>query len=728
MEKIAIGLLLLLLLHGNARGQSIIFNDDRDIYEIVDGTCTYKKLNVGYTGPLYALYSLARFKDTLYILTANNGLYRTTLSDPGTVVFLGNIPILVSSLSFCADKHGILYGMTDTDLYRFDPHINKFEMLGTLPERPGGDMVFYKDTLMYVSQSGVIAVNMTNPPASQLIIPVPGYWLFGLVSVPVDCTHNKFYGMGGLAGQTYPDLVEIDPETKSVIGPVCNIPYYVLDAASQVEDGTTLGVTVDSIGVQSPCGTAATGGVHIFAYTAANGDLTYTLDGTTTNTTGLFDNLSLGLHTVHITNVNACNPKDTSFTITQGLSTVINLTPVNPTDCYHMDGSVDVLATTGTPTLQYSLNDGPPQPDPHFGSLGSGNYKLKIIDGGHCEKDTSLSLHYIHPVTFLDHVTVTPAICTGKNGSLHITFAPGIDPSTLQLLLNGVPQSRPDTTGLKAGYYTISFINAAACRYDTTIEISSVTNDKPGIHVTVKDPVCLPDNGSVSLSLNGMDAPYTTSLDNAGFSAATNYTGIFAGQHLLSVMDKDGCKWDTTLTIHPYNMESVTIEVDSVNPDCRQMNKGQVTIYVDGSKPPYLLQHNGNMYNNGSTINGLSNGLQSFTIINADGCIIDSVKAMLQLQMLPGCDTFYMPGAFTPNGDGNNDVFRPTHSPYLTNYLLEIYNRWGQRVYADKDVLKGWDGTAGGQPLPAGAYVWMIRYENFEKQTRYLKGNVLLIR
>lgn len=728
MEKIAIGLLLLLLVHNISRGQSIIFNDPRDLYEIVDGTCTYKKLNqTDIARPPAYPFSVARFKDTIYILMSTNEVYRTTISAPDNIVRIGKIPTLATAICFCSDKHGILYGIASSELYRFDPHTGEFNKLGTVPQEPGGDMVFYKDTLMYMSLSGVVAVDMKNPSASQMIIPIPGYYLVGMASLPVNCTHNKFYGIGAATGQGFPDLIEIDPGTRTVIGPVCHIPYLVLDAASQVEDGTTLGVTVDSIDVQSPCGTVATGGVHIFAYTAANGDLTYTLDGAVTNKTGVFDNLSQGTHTAHITNVTGCF-KDTSFPITQGLSGVVNLTSVNPTDCYHMDGGVDILASTGTPPLQYSLNSGPLQPIPYFGGLGAGIYKLKIIDGGHCEKDTSVFLRYTHPVTFLDHVTVTPAVCTAKTGSLHVTLATGVDARNIQLLLNGLPQSGLDIKGLNAGYYTLSIISSTGCKYDTSIQMSSVSNDEPGIDVTVKDPVCLPDNGSFNLLLSGAYAPYTASLDRTAYSSATSYTGVFSGRHQLSIMDKDGCTWDTVLTLHPYNIEPITSKVDSVNPDCRQLNKGQATIHVDGSRPPYLLHHNGNTYNNGSTIGGLNDGRQSFHVINADGCTVDSVIVMLQLQMMPGCDTFYMPGAFTPNGDGNNDVFRPIHSPYLTNYLLEIYNRWGQRVYADKDILKGWDGTTGGRPLPSGTYVWMIRYENFEKKVRYLKGEVLLLR
>jgi len=733
MKKTALGLFLpflLLLLHGICIGQSIIFNDDSDLYEIVDGTCTVKKINQTDVLPKNgreSLYSIARFKDTIYLLTTANGLYRTTLSNPGPAVFLGNIPMLVSAVSFCADKHGVLYGISDRDLFRFDPHTSKLDRLGGVPEQPGGDMLFYKDTLLYVSLTGIVAIDMNNPPASQMIIPVPGYWLVGLAVLPDNCTHNKLYGLGTAPGETYPDLVEIDPETRTVIGPTCKIPNFLLDAASQVEDGTTLGITVDSFYLQSLCGTATTGGVRIFAYTAAMGDLHYTVDGTKTNTTGVFDNLSLGTHTVHITNAGGC-PKDTFFTITQGLSPVVNLVAGYPTDCYHMDGGIDITASTGTPVLQYSLNDGPLQTGPHFGGLGAGSYTLKIIDGGHCEKDTSLSLHYLHPVVFLDHVTVTPSVCTAKSGSLHVTLAAGIDARDIQVLLNGLPQNGLDVMGLDAGFYTLSMINSSGCKYDTSIQVSSTRNDEPNLRVTVTDPVCLPDNGSANLFISGMDAPYTTSLDHAAYSDASIYTGITSGQHLLSVMDKDGCSWDTTLTLRPYIIEPVTIDADSVNPDCKHLNSGEVTIRVSGSRSPYLLQHNGNTYHNGSTIKGLNDGSLPFYVINADGCTVDSVTIMLQLQMLPGCDTFYMPGAFTPNRDGNNDVFRPIHSPYLTNYLLEIYNRWGQLVYADKEVRKGWDGTANGHPLPAGAYVWMIRYENFENQTRYLKGEVLLLR
>lgn len=729
MKRTALTVLIILFLHDISSGQSIIFNDGTDIYEIVDGTCNYVKFNQvpPIPGPSHTLFSIARYKDTIYVLNVGNAIYRTTINTPATFTYIATIPMSFSSPSFCADKHGMLYGISDKTLYRFDPHTARLDIFGDVPEQPGGDMVFYKDTLLYAATTGIIAVNMQDPPASQLFMAVPNYGLWGLVVLPLDCNHNKLYGVGYGNGKSFPDLIELDPETRTVIGPECSIPYAVLDAASTVEDGTTLGITIDSIGRQSPCGNATLGGVHIFAYTAAKGALTYTVDGNITNTTGVFDDLPLGGHTLHITNALGCL-KDSAFTITQGLSTVFNTSSANPSDCYHLDGSIDVQASTGTPPLQYSLNDGPPQPTPHFDNLGAGDYHLKVIDDGHCEKDTILSLHYIHPVGFLDHVTVTPSVCTSKNGMLSVTLAPGIDPNTIQLLLNGAPQSSLDVTGLDAGFYTMSIINSAACRYDTSIQILSAGNEEPAILATVTDPICLPDNGNVSLSVSGLAAPYETSMDNAAFSNELNYPGLAAGLHAFSVKDKDGCSWDSSIVLHPYTPESVTVSVDSANPNCRQLNSGWIKIRVQGSRPPYLLLHDGRAYNNGNIFSGLSNGRLSFPVINADGCTIDSVITTLQLQMLPGCDTFYMPDGFTPNGDGNNDVFRPIYSPYLTNYQLEIYDRWGEQVYVDKDVIKGWNGTHNGHPLPAGSYVWMIRYVNFENQRRFLKGVVFLVR
>jgi gliding motility-associated-like protein len=89
-----------------------------------------------------------------------------------------------------------------------------------------------------------------------------------------------------------------------------------------------------------------------------------------------------------------------------------------------------------------------------------------------------------------------------------------------------------------------------------------------------------------------------------------------------------------------------------------------------------------------------------------------------------------MPNAFTPNGDGVNDIFRvpPIYQSVKLHYLI-VYNRWGEKVFESKDVNKGWDGNLKGLPQPSGNYVWVVEYENpVTGQLQLAKGSVVLMR
>lgn len=71
-----------------------------------------------------------------------------------------------------------------------------------------------------------------------------------------------------------------------------------------------------------------------------------------------------------------------------------------------------------------------------------------------------------------------------------------------------------------------------------------------------------------------------------------------------------------------------------------------------------------------------------------------------------------MPTAFTPNGDGINDIYRiPPHAS-ITLKNLSIYNRWGAKIFTTKDVNKGWDGAIDGQPLSTGTFTYVINGSN----------------
>lgn len=88
-----------------------------------------------------------------------------------------------------------------------------------------------------------------------------------------------------------------------------------------------------------------------------------------------------------------------------------------------------------------------------------------------------------------------------------------------------------------------------------------------------------------------------------------------------------------------------------------------------------------------------------------------------------------MPTAFTPNGDGRNDVFRVPPSVPVTIIRFSIYNRWGQQVFSTSNSGEGWDGRMGNKPQPTGAYVWMMEYYNpLTKKPEKKAGTVMLVR
>ena len=89
----------------------------------------------------------------------------------------------------------------------------------------------------------------------------------------------------------------------------------------------------------------------------------------------------------------------------------------------------------------------------------------------------------------------------------------------------------------------------------------------------------------------------------------------------------------------------------------------------------------------------------------------------------------FIPTGFTPDGDGRNDGFRPIgYGIEADGYYLQIFNRWGQRVFETSDKEENWDGTFNGVECQMDVYVWVVRLEFAHGEIRYEEGNVTLMR
>jgi len=120
----------------------------------------------------------------------------------------------------------------------------------------------------------------------------------------------------------------------------------------------------------------------------------------------------------------------------------------------------------------------------------------------------------------------------------------------------------------------------------------------------------------------------------------------------------------------------------------------------------------------------LDQSVVTLTVTDPFGCIATSNQ-----QLDPSvCCSVPFPNAFTPNGDGKNDVFRPVpQRAHHTYHEFRIQNRWGQTVFECTDNKAEWDGTFGGVPQDMGVFYWYLKYD-CNGQTMEEKGDVTLIR
>lgn len=87
-----------------------------------------------------------------------------------------------------------------------------------------------------------------------------------------------------------------------------------------------------------------------------------------------------------------------------------------------------------------------------------------------------------------------------------------------------------------------------------------------------------------------------------------------------------------------------------------------------------------------------------------------------------------VPTAFTPNGDGKNDTFKPIAVGIARIDYFSVFNRWGQQVFTTKVNGHGWDGRIKGKQQGSGTYAWLVRGVDYEGKPFFAKGTVTLIR
>jgi gliding motility-associated-like protein len=118
-------------------------------------------------------------------------------------------------------------------------------------------------------------------------------------------------------------------------------------------------------------------------------------------------------------------------------------------------------------------------------------------------------------------------------------------------------------------------------------------------------------------------------------------------------------------------------------------------------------------------------GTYSVVVFNNCGTITDQITVAFK-----DCDPKpQFPTAFTPNGDGNNDIFRPVVQGPMYDYNLRIFNRWGEIIFVSKAYDTGWNGKYAEKLVENGTYVWLLSYKKTMVGSAIIaKGNITVIR
>lgn len=325
-----------------------------------------------------------------------------------------------------------------------------------------------------------------------------------------------------------------------------------------------------------------------------------------------------------------------------------------------------------------------------------GMYWLKINDDLNCNSSDSIVIDYKQLPDFsLGNDTTLCQTDLQLNASVP-------DASAYQW---STGKSVPSINVNQTGVYWAD-ITKDNCTYRDSIDV--VFNPYPVLNLGKDTTLC--EDKTLLLDAQNLGATYLWQ-DN---TSNQTYLVTGPGKYNVTVTAKN-CSSEDTIVIY-YDLKPVF----SLGADFSICSGQTITLKpaIQNWKGVSYLWQDGS---NNTTYNVVAPGLYSLTLSNDCGSKTDSIVA------IKGTCKLYVPNAFTPNGDGHNDIFKASFGENITKFKMEIYNRWGQKVFESDDINKGWDGTYQ-QNILAGVFVWIIKYDTVDLKNQTLKGNVLLIR
>ncbi|HRN71486.1 MAG TPA: gliding motility-associated C-terminal domain-containing protein [Ginsengibacter sp.] len=372
--------------------------------------------------------------------------------------------------------------------------------------------------------------------------------------------------------------------------------------------------------------------------------------------------------------------------------------------------------------------------------LEAGVYQLVVNNAYGCTAEVKVNV----PQAAFDAIGVTAAnvkdaYCGENNGSIEVLgFTKSTDGYTFRWIdsaSNNLLGVATQLNGLKEGTYYLFATDSNQCAGKiSTVAIKTHPEpvmDLSGLKLT--DDECGLQHGSIGgISVSGVINPVSYSwYDEGGSVVGTGVvlSNISTGKYVLKIKDAMGCE----LTGNPIVIGNKDIPLPTPEYKEVTIQRGRDAVVT----PDNLASGTFRLYNDilGSSLLSENNtGYFVLTGIEADTTFYiqrilgscTSPLAAAKIKVVNGL--FAVPNAFSPNGDGLNDIFRLAFPVPTERFVMRVFNRFGTKVFESHDTSLGWNGYYRGEPQPAGTYTYTIEIKEPGKDAYSKKGVVQLIR
>jgi gliding motility-associated-like protein len=505
-------------------------------------------------------------------------------------------------------------------------------------------------------------------------------------------------------------------------------------------------ISANLLGTKVSCYGLSDGRIGVNAVAGGNGggtpaNYTYTWNTTPPATTEIIQNLK-GNKTYIVTIADKSGCFNTfSYKLDEPDKILINATSkTNPFCNGSSEGSILVNASGGTGGFGYQWS-----PNVITGNstnnplnLKAGNYTVTVTDQTNCKSDTSFTLTQPTAVA-LNIADITNNKCAGDStGSIKISGKDGTGPYNFNWSTSP-KDTLSSISKLPNGKYQYTITDKNGCKFSDTLVVNSplpliVNSTSTGI-------TCFGGNdGSINISYFGGVSPYTFSLDGKKYNGIQNLVGLYAGDYDIFVKDANGCVASNFTSI--YNPPKLEVEVFSDSffnsKDTTILLGDSIKLFpkVKNQTPPVSYVWNEPVL---GQLNCLKcdypfakpnySALYYLTAIDSKGC---RAKSSITINVRKDNKVVF-PTGFTPNNDGNNEIFYPRGKDSIKVADFRIYDRWGELVFQSggfkmNEKIGGWDGTFRGQEMISSVYVWVCEVIYPDYTTEIFRGQVTLIR